>query len=243
MLRQAAHEDPDSIGAIHLGDAGCGQNVDHAGCEAAVGYDRNGSGLGGGGHLELTKDDLRIAAEIAAVLPRVERDRRDPVVEVVRQRVHDGVRPVHHRAYRDAVVGIDTDPLESRVVPVRLEVSRQTGVQIREQHELDVGVLQQVVGTGGALQATAQNEHSHRVAVLSKESRRTRRRTVRRGDRSRPEPSGRGEARPAGSLVRVRSRCQREPAGRPREISCHLRQYACQQRLGVIGAHLDRLTG
>ena len=95
LLRQATHENLDALGCSDPPDPLGRDDVDHPGRETAVRYDRDPLLLRGGVQRLLLLDDFGVATQIGAVQAHRDGGFRNGIVEVVGQRVHDGVVAAH----------------------------------------------------------------------------------------------------------------------------------------------------
>ena len=173
MLRQPADEDPHALHLVQLLDAVLREDVHHPRREAAVGDDR--LPLRGGRVVQhlLLEDDLGVAAEVAEVRPGLDGELREIEIEVVRDRAHHGVRVLHQREHGVAVADVDRrrdQPLPRVLVE---ELRQVVGVLVGEADFGHFGILEQIIGTGRALQAGPKDEHSH-VREFSERQERTR---------------------------------------------------------------------
>ncbi len=85
-------------------------------------------------------------------------------IEVVGNRAHHRVAFTHDGAGRRRIADVEprgNQPLSG----IRGEkLGKMVHVQVGDPHLGDIGILQEIVGAGRALQPTPQNEHAHMVA-------------------------------------------------------------------------------
>src|SRR5207247_1244642 len=161
FLGQAPHEDLHALGLADAADAFGGDDVDHAGGETAVGDHRDVLPLCGGMQRLLLLDDCGVAAQVGAVQSHGDSGLGDRIVEVVGQRIHDGVMPAHQRAEPRSAFCIEARS-DQPLVPFLLKEGGHTArLQIGQSDALDFRVPQQVKRAGRTLQPSAQHEHAH----------------------------------------------------------------------------------
>src|SRR5213075_1037674 len=91
LLRESPHKDLDRLRFSHAPNALGSDDVDHAGSEPAIGND--GYALLPRSRVQraLLLDDLRVSAEVGVMQTGGDRRLGDGIIEVVGERVHDGV--------------------------------------------------------------------------------------------------------------------------------------------------------
>ena len=163
MLRQAADVDLHRVRLADAPDALGGEDVHHPRREPAVRDDGDTAPLRLRVQLALLEHDLGVAAQIGAVDAQLHRRSRDVQVEVVRRRVQDGVLPPQRRAQVRAILQVELAEREALAAGRLQQPGDAVRFQVGHGHLLDAGLLQQIVGTGGPLEPSAQNQHAHRA--------------------------------------------------------------------------------
>jgi hypothetical protein len=163
MLGQSTDEDVDGLAPVELADAVLRQDVHHPRGDAAVGDDSDSLGDRTFGEFLLLEDDLGVAAEIAEVHPRLDRPLRELEVEVVGDRAHHRVALAHQRQDRLPIAYVERCRNQPLARVRREEGGQVVEAQVGEADLRHLGILQQVIGTRGALEPRAEDEHTHSV--------------------------------------------------------------------------------
>ncbi len=163
MLRQAADVDLHRVRLADPPHALGGEDVHHPRREPAVRDDGDTAALRLGVQLALLEHDLRVAAEIGAMDTQLHGRSRHVQIEVVRRRVQDGVMPAQRRPQGRAILQVEPAEREALAAGRLEQTGDAVGLQVGHGHPLDAGLLQQIVGAGGPLEPSAQNQHAHRA--------------------------------------------------------------------------------
>ena len=103
----------------------------------------------------LLLDDFRVAAQIGAVQTHGDGGFRNRIIEVVRQRVHDGVVAAHQFPKPRAALRIEARRDKPLVFLPPEEGGHASRVQVGERDALHFRTLEQIVRTGRTLQPSA----------------------------------------------------------------------------------------
>ena len=142
-----------------------GEDVHHAGRDAAVRDHGDALRARAVGQRLLLEHDLGVAAEVAVVHAGLDGTLGERQVEVVRDRAHHGVGLAHHRQHRLAVADVERGREEPWTGEWLEELGQMVEAKVGEPDLGHLGVLQQVVGARRALQASSENEHPHRTII------------------------------------------------------------------------------
>ena len=113
----------------------------------------------------LLEDDLGVAAEVAEVHPGLDRALGERQIEVVRYGAHHRIRLAHDSEHSLAVAHVERGGNEAFARQRLQEVREVVEMEVGEPDLLHFGILQQVIGTRRALQASAEDEHSHQLSL------------------------------------------------------------------------------
>ena len=151
MLRQPTDVDPYPVDCVEPPHSFRCENVDHAGCESAVGHDRQPLGVGFGVELLLLHDDLGIATEIGEVAAGGHSEGGHRSIEVVRECAHHGSMARHEVANGGMICHVERDRAELRVIARGEKPGHPFGLDVRQGDLGDFRILEQIKCAGGAL--------------------------------------------------------------------------------------------
>ena len=156
MLRQPADKNAHRIDGVELFDRVLGKDVHHPRSQSTIGNDGDVFLLRFGVESLLLEDDLGIAAEVREVDARLNGQRCELVIEVVRDCAHRRVSLAHQRQHGFLVADVERREDQTLAGVRREELRQVAGMQIGQPDFLHFRILEEIISTRGALQPRAE---------------------------------------------------------------------------------------